>query len=126
MARGWLDHELFDNDDVYCKRVAWAWLIEHALWRPKTIAVRGTPVRLERGQVCYSLSYIAEAWGWTVSKVRSFFAALVKRHMIGITHCTGLRTARCVVTLCNYEHNRPAGGRAAQPTAHRPTRNPHK
>jgi hypothetical protein len=31
MARGWLDHKLFDN--VHCERAAWAWLIEHAVWR---------------------------------------------------------------------------------------------
>jgi hypothetical protein len=102
MARGWLDHELFDGES-YCPRAAWGWLIENAAWPPKTINIRGIPFSLERGQLSFSLSYLAKAWQWSISQVRALLARLAKRHMIRIGHVTGSRTGRLVITLCNYD-----------------------
>jgi hypothetical protein len=112
MARGWLDHELFDGEP-YCPRAAWEWLIAQAVWRPKTIS--GTPFTLDRGQLSYSLRYLAEAWQWSIARVRGFLAKLAKRHMIRTDHVTGSRTGRLVITVCNYE--RYQGRNAADRTA---------
>jgi hypothetical protein len=112
MRRGWQDHELFEGDR-YCRRAAWEWLIGHSVWRRTVVAIRGTPIPLERGQLCYALRYLAEAWGWTIAQVRGFLAALAKRQMIRTAQSAAAAEGRLVITICNYE--RYQGRRDAAP-----------
>jgi len=112
MERGWQDHELFEGER-YCRRAAWEWLIAHAVWRRTTVTIRGTLIALERGQLCFSLRYLAEAWGWTISQVRGFLAALAKRNMIRTAYSIGAAAGRLIITVCNYD--RFQGRREAAP-----------
>lgn len=97
MERGWRDHPAFAKES-YTEREAWEWLIENACWKETTINVAGNPVKLERGQLSYSVRYMAEAWGWTRSKTARFTEKLKKWDMIGTESGTGQQ----VITICNY------------------------
>lgn len=103
LHRGWLDHELFGVDEPYCKRAAWAWLIEHAAYTARQVRIAGKLVTLQRGQLTYSLRYLARAWGWNQEKVRRFLADLAARDMVVTANATASVTAQTVVTICNYE-----------------------
>ena len=93
-ARGWLDHEPLDNDGVHCERAAWAWLIEHAVWRPTPIATFGNAVVVKRGSSATRCAIRRRAWGWTATKVLDSLAAHARRHMIRPTHSIERRSDR--------------------------------
>lgn len=99
MARGWMDHPLLVTSQPLTRREAWAWLIEHAAWRPHRQNIAGQIVYLDRGQLTASLRYLAKAWGWSVASVRRFVTRLETGTMIG----TQTGTGQLVVTICNYD-----------------------
>ena len=100
MHRGWLDHPAFGGSrEPFCRRAAWAWLIENAVYQETRIGVGRKTVTLQRGQLCYSLRYMAGAWGWDDAKVRRFLARLVEETMIDCVTDAG----QTLVTICNYE-----------------------
>ena len=91
MHRGWLDHPVL-AETAYCKRAAWASLIEsasHKNWKG-----------LKRGQLRVSYASLARHWGWSKSRVHRFMNALRKQDMIRIE--TRNRKSS-IVTLCNYD-----------------------
>lgn len=102
MRRGWLDSpELGGTREPYCRRAAWAWLIEHAAFTDHEIRVGGKPQHIARGQLSTSLRILGRQWGWTEPKVRRFLRVLVECSKIdaaGDAHHT-------LITLCDYEQN---------------------
>jgi hypothetical protein len=113
LARGIIDHPLVGFKKPYCYANAWQWLLFEAEWKPRTIAVSSrngalTSLTLERGQLSFSLSFMAEAWGWTVKRVRTFLKLLTDNGMIeghakGTQTTTQKGTQQSVITICNYE-----------------------
>src|SRR5678816_2769557 len=89
MHRGWFDHELFREEDPFCRRAAWAWLIEHAAWDRTRVRIAGKTVELQRGQLTYSLRFLAKTWGWGHERVRRFLSELRDRDMIETERETG-------------------------------------
>jgi hypothetical protein len=63
MSRNWQDHDLFAGDE-FSRRDAWAWLIANAAWKPTKTRIKGTSITLERGEMCFSVRFLAEKWGW--------------------------------------------------------------
>ena len=102
MHRGWLNNKVFREDEPFCKRAAWAWLIEHAEYADRQIRVGRQLVTLRRGQLSYSLRYLADAWGWNQEKVRRFLADLVACDSVVTANVTGSVTAQTLITICNY------------------------
>jgi hypothetical protein len=49
--------------EPFTEREAWIWMISSAVWRDQTVRVGKHIVRLERGQLCYSTRFMAEALG---------------------------------------------------------------
>jgi len=98
MARGWLDHPIFDGRP-YCQRAAWAWLIEEASYAGRRRSIKGRTVELKRGQLTASIRFIAKAWRWNRSAVERFLARLKTETMIK----TATETGQLVITICNYE-----------------------
>ena len=90
-----MDHPTF-GDEPYCERAAWAWLIEHAAWKPRDYRIGSKVVRLERGQLVASLRYLATAWGWKKDRVRRFLAVRQQTHAIRAVSATGRATAERV------------------------------
>lgn len=115
MHRGWLDHELFHEEDPFCRRAAWAWLIEHAAWDRTRVRIAGKTVELERGQLSYSLRFLAKTWGWGHERVRRFLTELRERDMIE----TARETGQTLITVCNYSFYQDGDKLARQPKRRR-------
>lgn len=98
MHRGWQDHPVFGNEP-YSKRDAFEWLIANACHKPTAVAGIGATIQLQRGQLSYSLRYIARAWRWDEAKVRRFLSRLSKEQMIVTETDAGMTR----ITVCNYE-----------------------
>lgn len=92
------DHQLF-RTQKFCRGYAWDWLIAHAAFKPHDIEIKGKTIRLERGQLSYSLRYIATAWNWEKDAVSRLLARLKTEAMIETNTATG----QLLITICNYD-----------------------
>ncbi len=107
MHRGWMDNPAFGNDP-YSRAQAWCWLIENAAWKETRVPVEGGILTLKRGQLAYSLRYLAKAWRWKSDRrVRVFLARLRVDEMVQTLSApktdAGTDAGRTVLTICNYE-----------------------
>jgi hypothetical protein len=98
MRREWRDHPAFDKE-TYSRMDAWGWIIENALWKDGVVSVDGSPIPLKRGQLSYSIRYLAEKWKWGKSSVHRFMKHLKKWDMAD----TESGTRQIVITVCNYD-----------------------
>lgn len=106
MHRGWMDHPAFGKEP-YSRAQAWCWLIENAVWKETRVPVEGGILTLRRGQVAFSLRYLAKAWRWQTDKrVRVFLSSLTSDEMVRIESGpktdAGKDAGRTVLTICNY------------------------
>lgn len=93
------------------ERYAWIWLIGHAAFERTVVSTEHGPVRLKRGQLSYSVRYLADAWGgWSKSAVQRFLKKLEKWD--SIEYSSG--TARSVITIRNYGKFQPGGTAAGR------------
>lgn len=102
MHRGWHENTVFHNND---ERMLWVWLIEKAEYQPKKIFVKDKQVELQRGQLCFSIRYIADAIGTTKTRVERALKRFSDRDMIE----TDVRTGQMLVTVCNYNSYQAQG-----------------
>ncbi|WP_417790682.1 hypothetical protein [Terasakiella pusilla] len=93
-------HPLFRSEKL-CRLAAWDWIVAHAVWRREGLRtdINGKTVLLERGQLSYSVRYLADAWNWSKSAVDRFLARLETETMIE----TATGTGQLVITVCNYD-----------------------
>lgn len=98
MHRGWMDHPAFKRE-AYTQREAWEWLIASALYVDSPINISSNPVLLKRGQLSYSLRYLAKAWGWDIGRVRRTLKHFERWNFI----VTEKDTEQTIITICNYE-----------------------
>ena len=89
--------------EPFTEREAWIWMISSAAWRDQTVRVGKHIVRLERGQLCYSTRFMAEAFGWHHSRLRRFLDRLEIRSATGRKTGTAASTAPTVITITNYD-----------------------
>jgi len=97
-----IDREIWDHDifevEPFTERLAWMWMISSAAWQDKRVRVGRKPYTLQRGQLVFSIRFLAEKWIWSKSKVHRFLARLQSEQMIELktdheaTH----------ITICNY------------------------
>lgn len=108
MYRGWQKHPALKTND---HRMAWVWLIEHAMVYPTKIDICSEPFPLERGQLYYSIRYLATAWGVSKSQVETILKSLKNWDMIR----TDNRTGRLIITICEYSkyQDKPDSNRTA-------------
>ncbi|WP_315769005.1 hypothetical protein [Bradyrhizobium sp. SZCCHNR2012] len=103
VARGLLKHPVVGAAKPYSDLEAWLWLLFEARWKPHRVAVKNGQTRevvaLDRGQLTYSRSYMAEAWGWSEKRVRTYLGRLEKDGQID--RQTG--RLQTIITLCNYD-----------------------
>jgi hypothetical protein len=98
LTRGWMENKALAGEK-FCKRSAWAWLIERAAFRDTSASVGGVHVDLKRGQVAVSIRFLARAWGWGDKRVQRFLGVLRSVRMVTTEATTGVT----VITLCNYD-----------------------
>jgi hypothetical protein len=97
MERGWMDSDMFEGAP-YDDRVAWAWLIGAARWEDGLVSIKGCPVPLKRGQLSFSLRFLADKFLWSKDRVSRFLDRLVSWGAITIETATG----QTIITICNY------------------------
>lgn len=91
-------HPLFKSQK-FCRGYAWDWVVAHAVYKNHDIEVKGKIVTLHRGQLSYSIRYMAKAWNWDKAAVSRFIARLKTETMIE----TETETGQLIVTVCNYD-----------------------
>ncbi|TZG28587.1 hypothetical protein [Sphingomonas montanisoli] len=114
MPRGWMDHPLFQGE-AFCKRTAFQWMVEQAVYQPTTIATKGGVINLQRGQFSHSIRFMAAAWRWDEKRVRRFLDAGAAAAKIERGEAAG----QTVITICNFDYYQPLprGGAAVNGAA---------
>lgn len=127
IARHLLSHPRFKPRGAYSQFEAWYWLIEFAAFVDRDVAVcsgrNQQIIRLEPGQLTYSVRYLAKAWRWSDKRVQRFLSALQLDQSV----TTQTTTGQTVITLCNWsKYQRPdfeATTQTATPTTTATTTN---
>ncbi len=105
-----IDRSIFTHPSVnktnreFCEITAWIWLLTNASFKDRIYRLYEQEIELKRGQLCCSLTYMAEAWNWETSKVRYFIDKL--RQNNSITSHTPNNTPNNIpniLTICNYD-----------------------
>lgn len=97
--RGIWDHPMFQSRAPFSRREAWLWLVSSATWKRKTVFVDRKRVELTRGQLAFSVRFMAEQWGWSKSAVGRFLDTLKTETMIE----TQAGQSITVITICKYD-----------------------
>ena len=106
MHRSVLEHPLFEGDSA--RLGAWLWLVGNACWKPTRVKIKGSIVQLERGEMSYSVRFLAEAWGWSKSRVDRFLCDLRAENMIETRSKIGTDRGhkagqgQSIISICNY------------------------
>jgi hypothetical protein len=111
VARAIWEHPVF-APSPFSEREAFLWLVSEAAWKPRTARAGRVIVDLERGQLCASIRFMAEAWGWSKSRVERYLKRLENHAMI----CAKSGTGQMVLTIQNYneyQHPWDSGGTQA-------------
>lgn len=106
LYRGWRDNNILSGE--FSRADAWVWLIEEAAWKPTKARIKGATVELDRGELTFSVRFMAEKWGWTKSRVDRFIADLRSEGMIATRSKIGTSAGhkagqgQSIITICNY------------------------
>ncbi|KXJ56569.1 MAG: hypothetical protein AXW12_00620 [Thalassospira sp. Nap_22] len=100
-------HPLF-KAEKFCRGYAWDWIVANAVWREDghPVEIKGQIVRLDRGQLSYSVRFMAEAWRWDKAAVSRFITRLKTEAMIE----THTETGQMIITVCNYDKYQSRSG----------------
>lgn len=102
VSRSIWKHEAF-ADEPMTEREAWLWMIGEAAWKPRVKRLGKYTADLERGQLIVSVRFLADAWGWSKSRVSRFILRLKNRDMLRSETGTGI----LIITICNYDEYQP-------------------
>ena len=95
------DHNMFP-DETMSQREAWLWMLNEAVWKDCSVKTNNGPVHLSRGQLSFSIRFMAKKFHWSINKVRRFLARLSDGLMIVSTSNTSVNSGQLVITICNY------------------------
>lgn len=105
MGKGWItisrslqEHWVYE-EDRYDHAHAWIDLLLLANFADKKTIYKGEVITCKRGDVNYSMKYLAERWGWSWRAVKHFLSVLESDNMI----TTNVTTNRTVISIVNYE-----------------------
>jgi hypothetical protein len=107
MKRGWMEHPLFAGEE-YTRALAWEWLVSHAAWKETKTFAKGKSIPIQRGQLSYSVRFMAQKWGWKPARAQRFLQLLSQEGMIktcskiDTASDTTIDTGQLVITICNY------------------------
>lgn len=83
LHRGWEDSDFFQDEETYCERAAWAWLLSNAAWKEGVRSgPKGAVVNVRPGQFHTSLRTLGKAWGWDKNRVSRFIRRATACKMI--------------------------------------------
>lgn len=97
MQRGWMDMPIF-AEEPFTEREAFCWLIENAVWQDVRKRCGNVIVSLKRGQLAFSIRFLAEKWRWHKSKTERFINRLKTETLIETDSSQFVN----VITICQY------------------------
>ena len=116
LARSAWDHPAIGASKPLSEFEAWVWLLLEAVYEPRNVRISNgrasAIIELQRGQLSYSIRYMATAWGWTTKRVRGFLARLERAGQM----TTQRDTLQSVITICNYDDYQMTSSRAGTQT----------
>lgn len=88
----------------FCEKGAFLWLLLEASFADREYRIKDKTIHLKRGQLCASLTFMAEAWGWDKSRVQRFLEKLKKFSTIltDTPNDTPSDTPD-ILTICHYD-----------------------
>lgn len=83
LHRGWHKSDFFRQNEPYCQRAAWVWLLENAAWKDgERRDAKGNIVPIKRGQLHTSTRALGGVFGWSKNKSERFLRDLEKCKML--------------------------------------------
>ena len=64
------------KDRSLCEIGAFMWILLEASFKERDFDIKGQTIRLMRGQLCCSISYMAKAFNWNRAKVQRYLDRL--------------------------------------------------
>jgi hypothetical protein len=105
ISRAILYHpSLQKKDRSFCEVGAFIWLLLEASFADRKFRINNAEINLKRGQLCCSLTYMAQAFNWHKSKVSRYLERLIENGTI--TSETPIGTPADtpnVLTICQYD-----------------------
>jgi len=95
------DHWVW-QDKPYSKGQAWIDLLLKANHSARKMSTKGGFLEIQTGQLVSTERHLADDWGWSRGKVRTFIYALKSDQMLAQEKAQGLT----VTTVCNYREYR--------------------
>jgi hypothetical protein len=99
----WHDPDL--APERFTQREALMWLVSEAAWKERKVRGARGAIILNRGEICHSVRFMAEAWHWSKSRVDRFLTTLKKRDIIRDTERAGTK----VYSIKNYNKYQTIG-----------------
>lgn len=90
---------IWDNDEPFDKRSAWADLLLSANHSDKNILFDGSLITISRGQYMTSIRKLSSTWKWSTTKVKHFLELLENDSMI----TKKSDSKKTLITIVNYE-----------------------
>ena len=91
------------DDGKYSRREAFLYLVQKAVYQAQTATIKGGRVELKRGQLCASVRFLSDAWGWSKDKVSRTLADFVSERRIDIFK----DTLTSIISIVNYDVYQP-------------------
>jgi hypothetical protein len=99
LDRRWHNTDGIKQNEPFCERAAWVWLISNAAWKDTVRHNhKGELVEVQRGQIHVSLTSLETVFRWSKKKVRGFLDRLETGHMVVAERAQ----SGTVLTICNY------------------------
>lgn len=121
MSAGWiilsrqiLDHWMW-QDEPFDKARAWIDLLFLANFEDKKSSYKGEVITCKRGDVNFSISYLADRWRWDRKTVRKFLSLLESDGMVIVNSSTH-RTTITIVKYDDYQLQGTTKGTAKRTT----------
>lgn len=92
------------KDRSFCEIGAWLWLLLEASFLDRKFRIGNSEVKLKRGQLCSSLTYMANAFNWHKSKVQRYLDRLILNGSITTeTPKDAPADMPNIITICQYD-----------------------
>lgn len=93
------------SDKPFSRGQAWIDLLLLANHKDESFVWRGKTIDAKRGEICRSVSFLAERWGWSRKKTKLFLDRLQLDQMVDL-NCTPQRTSIIVSNYAKYQDKR--------------------
>lgn len=122
ISRAILNHPAVNKRNrTFCEASAWIWLLLEASFAERDFNIGDQKIRLNRGELCHSVSYMAEAWGWKQSRTRHYLDKLEKLNCISRGKSHGISDGKPIgksadipntIKIVNYDEYQDMSGKS--------------